>query len=314
MRDLLVESLQEGSLGLSTGLFYSPARAASTQEVIEIARSLGTHHGVYATHMRDEADQVATSLQETFEIGRAAGVSVIVSHHKCKGARNFGRSVQTLAMFDQAGDSVALDLYPYTAGSTVLNDENVSMSSRTVITWCDPYPQYAGRDLADVAQEWGCTPLEVIPRLRPAGAIYFTMDEEDIVRIMRYPKTMFGSDGLPEDQHPHPRLWGTFPRVLGSYVRQQGVLGLEDAVHRMTGLSAVRFGLRERGRVEVGNFADLCLFDPMTVLDRATYEEPAQPAVGIQYVFVNGQLALERGVPTGVCAGKVLRRAADGLA
>jgi len=316
MRALLEESLQAGSLGLSTGLFYPPARAASTREVIEIASALSAHHGVYATHMRDEGDGVMESLKETFEVGREVGAPVIVSHHKCMGRRNFGRSAETLALFEAACERqpIGLDVYPYTAGSTVLDEEVVITASRTVITWCDSYPQFSGCDLSEIAKGWGCTEVEAVPRLRPAGALYFMMDEEDMVRIMRFPVAMIGSDGLPEDQHPHPRLWGTFPRVLGRYVREQGVFRLEEAVHRMTGLSAARFGLRARGRIEVGGFADLCVFNRESVLDAATYEQPCQPAVGIRYVLVNGQLVLENGQPTGERAGRVLCRAEDGLA
>jgi len=310
MQNLLIQCLKSGSLGLSTGLFYPPARAASTHEVTEIARPLNAYQGVYATHMRDEADNVMESLQETLQLGRTIGAPVIVSHHKCMGRANFGRTVQTLALLQEARkhQAVALDVYPYTAGSSVLNEELVSKSSRTMITWCDPHPEYCARDLSDVAREWGCTPLEAIPKLLPAGAVYFMMDEADVTRIMRSPEAMIGSDGLPEDQHPHPRLWGTFPRVLGQYVREQNVLTLEDAVHRMTGLSADRFGLFNRGRVQEGHYADLCVFDLHTVRDTATYEQPVQPAIGIYYVFVNGELALERGTPTATRAGRILRR------
>jgi N-acyl-D-aspartate/D-glutamate deacylase len=125
---------------------------------------------------------------------------------------------------------------------------------------------------------------------------------------MRSPEAMIGSDGMPEDQHPHPRLWGTFPRVLGRYVREQNVLSLPDAVHRMTGLPASRFGLRNRGIIEAGNYADLCVFDPDTIADSASFEQPTRPAVGIHCVFVNGQMALEKGIPTAARAGRVLTR------
>jgi N-acyl-D-amino-acid deacylase len=312
MRTLLTQCLQAGSLGLSTGLFYPPARAASTREVIEIAQPLSAYQGVYATHMRDEGDKVMDSLQEALDIGRAIHAPVIVSHHKCMGRNNFGRSVQTLALLQKARQHqpVALDVYPYTAGSTVLNEELVSQSLRTLITWCDAWPQFCGQDLSEIAHELGCTPIEAIPRLLPAGALYFIMDEDDVTRIMRFSKAMIGSDGLPEDQHPHPRLWGTFPRVLGRYVRERKVLKLEDAVHRMTGLSASQFGFKGRGQIKVGNYADLCIFDPQTVIDTATFEQPTQPAIGIHYVFVNGQLAFENGMPTKARAGRVLRRRA----
>jgi N-acyl-D-amino-acid deacylase len=190
----------------------------------------------------------------------------------------------------------------------VLNGELVSMASRTVLTWCDPHPEYTGRDLDEVAGELGLTPLEAIAALEPAGAVYFFMDEADIIRIMRSPDAMIGSGGMPDDQHPHPRLWGTFPRVLGRYVREQNVFSLPDAVHRMTGLPAERFGLRNRGTIEVGNYADLCIFDPDSIIDSATFEHPTRPAAGIHYVFVNGQMALENGMPTAARAGRVLTR------
>jgi len=310
MRRLLTTCLEQGSLGLSTGLFYPPARAASTQEVIEIAAPLRAHRGIYVTHMRNEADLVIESLEESLEIGRAVGVPVVISHHKCMGERNFGRSTETLSLLSRARSrqSVALDVYPYTAGSSVLNEDLVSLAPKTVITWCDPYPEYTGRDLSEIAGELGCTPIEAVASLQPAGALYFFMSESDVIRIMRSPEAMIGSDGMPDDQHPHPRLWGTFPRVLGRYVREQNVFSLQDAVHRMTGLSAQRFGLRNRGVVEVGNYADLCVFDPRSILDLATFEQPTRPAAGIHYVFVNGQMALERGMPTTERAGRVLKR------
>ncbi len=136
------------------------------------------------------------------------------------------------------------------------------------------------------------------------------MDEEDVVRILSSAAAMIGSDGLPEDARPHPRLWGTFPRVLKRYVREQQVLSLENAVHRMTGLSAERFGLCARGQITVGYFADLTVFDPDTIADSATFEEPIRPATGIRYVLVNGEIALEQGVPTGARTGRVLDESA----
>jgi N-acyl-D-amino-acid deacylase len=310
MRHLLIESLREGSLGLSTGLFYPEARASSTREIIEVAKPLNSYQGVYVTHMRDEADGVMESLQETLQIGREVGVRVIVSHHKCLGRRNFGRSVETLKLLEDArrDQPVALDVYPYTAGSTVLNEELAIQSERTVITWSDPYPEFAGRELSDAAQKLGCSPREAIARLLPAGALYFMMDEMDMTRILCSPEAMIGSDGLPGDQHPHPRLWGTFTRVLGRYVRERRLLSVEDAVHRMTGLPARLFGLCNRGEIAVGKYADLCIFDPASILDTATYDNPISPSAGVHYVFVNGELALMRGVSNPSRAGRVLRR------
>ncbi len=314
MQGLLSNSLRAGSFGLSTGLFYPPARAASTEEVIGVAMPLRQLGGVYTSHIRDEADGVMESLKEALQIGESSRCATIISHHKCMGKRNFGRSTQTLELLEQARrhQAVALDVYPYTAGSSVLNEELVSLSSRTVITWCDPFAEFCGKDLIEVEAQLGGSRAEVIRKLQPAGALYFMMDEADVKRIMCAPQAMIASDGLPEDQRPHPRLWGTFPRVLGHYVRECGLQSLEEAVHRMTGLPAQRFGIAGRGTIQEGAYADICMFDPATIRDRATYEQPIQAAAGIHYVFVNGQMALERGVPTAQRAGRVLLRASAG--
>jgi N-acyl-D-amino-acid deacylase len=310
MRDLLAASLEQGSLGLSTGLFYPPARAASTNEVIGVAAALVDYGGLYVTHMRDEADGVLDSIEETLRIGREVPAPVVISHHKCMGPRNFGRSIQTLARLDEARthQSVAWDVYPYTAGSSILHLDLVDASSRTVVTWSDPHPEFAGHDLLDVTRTLNCSVAEAVSRLQPAGAVYFMMDENDVARIVASSAAMIGSDGLPEDSHPHPRLWGTFPRVFKHYVRERCVLSLENAVHRMTGLSARCFGIAQRGELKEGFFADLTVFDQHRIADAATFDSPVRPAEGIEYVFVNGELALEQGIATSSRAGRVLRR------
>ena len=177
-----------------------------------------------------------------------------------------------------------------------------------MVTWSKPHPEQAGRDLADIARDWGVDVLDAAARLQPAGAIYWMMDEADVRRVLSFDETMIGSDGLPHDIHPHPRLWGTFPRVLGHYCREVGLFGLETAVRKMTGLSASRFGLAGRGVVRPGAYADLCVFDPETVIDRATFAEPTLPAAGIEHVFVNGSPVWSEGKPTGERPGRALRR------
>jgi N-acyl-D-amino-acid deacylase len=278
--------------------------------VVEVARPLGAYGGVYATHIRDEADQVIEGLEEALFIGREARAPTIISHHKCMGRRNFGRSVETLALLDRARQhqQVAWDVYPYSAASTMLSEELVAQSSKTLVTWCEPHPEFCARYLDEAARELACTPIEAVAELQPAGAVYFVMDEADVARIMCSSEAMIGSDGLPEDLHPHPRLWGTFPRVLGQYVRERGVLTLENAILRMTDSSAQNFGLQERGRLAVGTFADVCVFDAASIRDAATFEQPTNPAVGIHYVFVNGNMALAHGKPTDARAGMVLLR------
>ena len=311
MKSQLAQAMRDGSIGLSTGLFYDPANAAPTEEVIALASVLADYHGIYTTHMRDEADHVVESVEESILIGANANVPVVISHHKCQGKQNFGRSAETLKIMADARktQSVALDIYPYEACSTVLNKTNVMGALRTMVTWSDPHPEMSGRDLDDIADEFGLSTLDTMEKLMPGGAIYFMMDEADIDRIMTSENAMIGSDGLPEDAHPHPRLWGTFPRVLGHYVREKQLMPLHEAVYRMTGLSSGNFMLQNRGLIKKDYYADITIFDPETVIDKATYEKPKQYASGIIAVIVNGQVAWQNGTASGARAGKVLKRA-----
>jgi len=310
MQERLEEGMAAGAIGFSTGLFYPPNRAAPTDEVVALAEVAARAGGVYTTHMRDEHDGVLDSLDEAFEIGSRAKLPVVVSHHKCAGPRNFGRTRDTLRKIDAARRSqqVGLDVYPYTAGSSVLLPALIEDSARVLITWSEPYPETAGRDLATIAAEWSVGIYAAADRLQPAGAVYFMMDEEDVRRVLAYPHSMIGSDGSPHDEKPHPRLWGTFPRVLGHYSREIGLFPLEIAVHKMTGLPAARFGLADRGVVRPGAAADLVVFDPAAVTDRATYDDPVQPAAGIDIVLANGEAIWDGERSTGARPGRVLRR------
>ena len=203
-----------------------------------------------------------------------------------------------------------VDVYPYTASSTILLKNSIDRSERVMITWCTPYPEMAGRDLSDIVAEWGVSENEAVDRLSPAGAVYFQMDEQDLQRVLANPNTMIGSDGLPHDQIPHPRLWGTFPRILGRYVRELGVLNLEQAIHRMTGVPARVFGLDKRGTLAPGMMADVVMFDPDTVIDTATFDDPIQPATGISRVMTNGRWIWQDGQATGAMPGRHVVRAA----
>jgi len=312
MRGRLADSLDAGAIGFSTGLWYKPNAAADMDEVVALAELLADRGGVYATHMRNEHDGVLDSLQESFETANRANVPIVISHHKCAGPKNWGRSRETLPVIDQARDRqrVSLDAYPYPAGSTVLEPEMVDPEIRITVTWSVPFPEMAGRDLADIAAEWQCSQVDAAVRLNPAGAIYFQIDEADLRRILAYPPTMIGSDGLPHDAHPHPRLWGTFPRVLGHYCRGEGLFSLEQAIHKMTGLSAGNFGLTDRGEIREGAHADLVVFDADTVIDRATFEDPEQPAAGIDHVVVGGTISWSGGGHTGDRNGRFIHRSA----
>lgn len=313
MQALVDEALAAGAIGVSTGLYYEPARAASTEEVIEVCRPLTARNGIYCTHMRDEGDHVIDSLEETFRIGRELGVPVVVSHHKVVGTPNHGRSAETLPIIERAmrTQKIGLDCYPYCASSTILSFDRTLTSSKTLVTWSQPHPEVAGMDLAAIAAQMGVSVEEAVGKLLPAGAIYFSMDERDVQRILGFEPTMIGSDGLPHDARPHPRLWGTFPRVLGHYARDLGVFSLETAVHKMTGLTAKTFGLVDRGILKEGYAADLTLFDAGAIDAAATFEDSIQPARGIDTVIVNGRPVWRDGKATGARPGKVLRRGAQ---
>ncbi|MFN4310987.1 MAG: N-acyl-D-amino-acid deacylase family protein [Ferrovibrio sp.] len=311
MKQRLEESLEQGASGLSSGLWYPPSRHAPTDEVIAVGEALRSRGGLYVTHMRDEADGVIDSIEETLKIGRDTGSAVVISHHKCTNPENFGRSVETLALIDRASktQTVDFDVYPYIASSTALLPDRLRDDMPVQIATSEPYPEMKGRMLADIAREWGVDQVTAAKRLLPAAAIYFMMDEADVQRIIAHPRSMIGSDGLPSNDMPHPRLWGTFPRVLGHYARDLKLLSLEQAVHKMTGLTAKVFGMVDRGTIREGAYADLVLFDPATVIDTATFTAPKTPAKGILEVWVNGVSSYvgETGV-TGASAGRLITR------
>jgi len=183
----------------------------------------------------------------------------------------------------------------------------VKRCRKVLITWSKPRPDVRGRDLAELAAEMELSPEAAAEALAPGGAIYFQLDEEDVQRVLSYPGAMIGSDGIPDDQHPHPRLWGTFPRVLGHYSRDLGLLPLEAAVHRMSGLPAAQFGFKDRGVLRDGAFADLVIFDPKTICDSATFDAPTEPSIGIDRVFVNGAPVWQQGRPSGQRPGRPIR-------
>jgi len=311
MQARLAAALAEGASGFSTGLYYPPNMHAPTAEVIAVAEALRKAGGIYVTHMRDEANDVLLSIEETLKIGRDVGAPVLISHHKCSMPENFGRSIDTLPAIDRAAkrQQVDFDVYPYYAGSTVLIPDRVREDIPARITWSIPNPEVAGRFLADLAQEWGLTLRQAAEKISPAGGIFYQMDEVDVQRILAHPRAIVGSDGLPHDNYPHPRLWGTFPRVLGHYARDLGLFSMEDAVRKMTSRTAEVFGMTDRGTIRVGAYADLVLFDPATVRDASTYENPIQVSHGILETWINGQSAYVYGQgATEARAGRLVSR------
>jgi N-acyl-D-amino-acid deacylase len=310
MRVQLCEALDAGALGLSTGLAYASARQASTEEVLALAEPLAAAGAVYATHMRAETAAILDAMNEAFAIGKQTHVPVILSHLKCAGIDNWGRGEEVLHHLDSArvAQQAGCDCYPYAAGSSTLDLGQVDERVEIGITWSEPHPEQAGKSLANIAAEWHVTHLEAARRLQPAGAIYHSISEQDMRRILAHPATMIGSDGLPNDPRPHPRLWGTFPRVLGRYCREEQLFSLPDAIHKMTCLTAQRFRLAQRGLVRENFFADLTLFDADKILDSATFTDPERAARGIAAVWVNGVLSYTDQGATGARAGLFVPR------
>ena len=297
MVELLREGMEAGAIGLSSGVFYATGAAADVDELALLAGIAGDAGGIYTTHIRNEMNDIFAALDEAFTTATARqragghlasqvrGTAKLGPHGADAGPHRRGATRQP----------IGLDAYPYVAGSTVLRADLIDGIIDVVVTSSEPHPEMAARHLADIAAEWNCTQHEACDRLQPGGACYFQMREDDVQRVLRYPATMIGSDGLPHDHHPHPRLWGTFPRVLGHYSRDLAIFPLETAVHKMTGLSARRFNLQQRGELRAGWFADVCVFDAATVKDVATFEQPQAFSRGIDHVLVNGAMTLRRG-------------------
>ena len=308
MAEKLIEAMRHGAVGWSTGLFYPTNAGSDADEVAQLGRRVAQYGGVYATHMRDEFENVLDSIDESVATAKAAGTPLIISHHKCAGVENWGRTTQTLPKIEAAAcdHKINFDVYPYAAGSTNLRADLVTNTYPIMIAWSRPYPEMTGRYLIEIAEDWGLDLDVTAERLQPAGAIYFQMDEADVRRVLSSPLSIIGSDGLPHDDHPHPRLWGTFPRVLGHYARDIKLFSLETAVHKMTGKTAAVFGLTNRGTLEAGKFADLVAFRPEEVLDLATYERPTVPSRGISWVMVNGVMSFSPDAPQGGRAGRLI--------
>ncbi|HMV49945.1 MAG TPA: D-aminoacylase [Blastocatellia bacterium] len=362
MKALVKEAMEQGALGLSTGLFYVPGNYTPTEEVIELAKVAGQMGGIHTSHMRDEAANVLKSVEETIAIGERGGLPTQVTHHKIIGKGNWGRSTDTLRVIAEArarGVDVTIDQYPYTASSTGLaallpqwsqeggqrelgkrlNDpatrakikaaviENIKFDrgggdpKNIAIARCSWDQSLEGKNLAEITQARGRTvtienaaetALEIVAK-GGASAIFHAINEDDLVRILKDPLTMIASDGgveIPKQGVPHPRSYGTFARVLGVYVREKRVLSLEDAVRKMTSLPAARLGLPDRGLLRPGMKADIAIFDPARIIDRATFADPHQYAEGVSYVIVNGSVVLDNGRITESRSGQVLLGAA----
>ena len=320
MTRLIDEGMAAGCVGMSTGLTYEPGIWARTEELTVLAAVVAAAGGIHTSHIRDEGSRLIEAVDEAIGIGRDAGLPVVVSHLKAMGEPNWGTVAAALERIDDAGPAVAADQYPYTASSTML--AAVAASGRigtlvtpdaVVIASTTDHPEWHGRSLAELADRLGVpgdrAATAVLDAEPVATVIVHSMSEDDVRTVLGHPGIMVGSDGIPSlEGHPHPRLYGTFARVLGRYVRDLGVLGLEEAVHRMTGRPAEVFGLVDRGVIRPGAVADLVLFDPATVVDRGTFDDPRQSPDGIVGVWVNGARVVTDRVHLGTRSGRALRR------
>ena len=363
MQEMLLEGLNAGALGMSTGLFTSPGSYAKTDELVALAKTLETHHAAYFTHLRDESNGVMQALEEAIAIGQEAKIHVQVVHFKCSGLDNWGKTTQALERMQQARDEgvdIDCDAYPYTAGSNPLknilpqwvqaggvqamlerlgqqdvrekikhdierdglnNWGKIESWDAVRISISPNLPHCAGQTIAQLAQQTSTTDIDALCDflIKDQGAtrvLITSISEEDVKNLIRSDQTMVGSDGncvadygVVSQGLPHPRFYGTFPRVLGRYVKREQVTTLEHAIHKMTGATARALRLKSRGLLRVGLCADITIFEPEVFLDLSTYEKPHQyPAGHNTSVIVNGVVVIDKSHHTGATPGVVLKR------
>lgn len=357
MEAITLKAMQDGAVGLSTGLIYLPGMYAPTEEIVNLAKVTAANGGVYATHMRYEGTKVNEAIDEALTIGREANIPVQISHFKVTGKNNWGRSSETLGMVEEArknGFDVTIDQYPYTASSTnlavrlpdwaleggldslrmkmknpemrkkILDGMKASQKrdrqkdySYAVVASFGPDSTYNGKSISEINLMQGRKKnvtneanliLDMLAKSN-AQMIYHTMSETDLVYFMKYPFNMPAADaGVSNGKGmPHPRGYGTNARVLAKYVREQKVIGLEEALRRMTSLPANKFNLRDRGLLMPGKYADIVILDENTIQDLSAFDEPHQFSKGIHYVLVNGQLVVENEKHNGNRTGVALR-------
>ena len=365
MKDLLRESMDAGAFGMSTGLIYAPQSFASTNEIIELAKVVGEYGGIYASHIRNEGEYIIQAMTECIEIAEKSGCKGHISHHKVAGKINWGKSIQTLKLIDEAnarGVDITYDQYPYNRGAsdlhaalppwvheggiqhmlTRLKDLNTRFKIKHDIiqgiegweNWIslvgfdklfissvnsDKWKKYEGYSIAEISKylrekdEWEVFFEILIDANANVEITIENMDEEDIKRIMTADYQMFGTDcvAIPASEafgKSHPRGFGTYPRVLSKYVREEKILTLEDSIRRMTSFPAQKFGIKGRGLIKKNKWADIVIFDPKMVKDKATYEKPHQFPEGIPYVIVNGIIVIDKGKQKNKKSGRVLHR------
>jgi N-acyl-D-amino-acid deacylase len=356
MKSIAAQAMEEGARGISTGLIYAPSQYQSLDEMIEIAKVVRQFDGIFDVHMRSESDRMIEAMEEVLEVGRRSGISVLITHFKVRGQKNWGGSERALGILDgarQEGIDVTIAQYPYIAGSTMLHavippwyhvkgpDNLVKMlrddrgsikkdirqrmdweNFSAQVSWqnifvssveSDANKPYEGKRITEIASLKGLDdPTDaafdlLVEEDLAVGMIAFAMHEDDVKRIMKHRTVSFITDGLLGGSKPHPRVYGTYPRILGRYVRDQGVLSIEEAVRKMTSLPAEKLRLRTKGMLVENYDADITIFNPDTVIDNATFENPREFPSGIDWVIVNGQVVVENGKHTGATPGRTIR-------
>ncbi|HMA61048.1 MAG TPA: D-aminoacylase [bacterium] len=359
MKKRLAQTMEFGSLGLSTGLEYAPGSYAETDELVELCKVVKDYNGVYATHMRSEGARVEEAIQEALTISRKSGVSLQISHLKACNRPNWKKVDNMLKVIHQAkqqGVPVMADRYPYNAWGTGLtsflplwarqgNTDQIlqrldnAKSRAKIRDYCsqrgkliggwdhimisscqsEKNKRWEGKYVSECVKETGKEPCEFIFDLLKAernrvNIIGFAMDENNLKKVLKDPMVVIGSDGSAVAPYgklgngvPHPRYYGSFPRVLGKYCREEKLFDWLVAIKKMTSQSARKLGLNRRGVLKKGYFADITVFDPNTVIDQAAFSDPHQYPIGIEYVIVNGKPVVVKGEHTGDLPGRILR-------
>jgi len=329
MAKLVEQGMREGAVGLSTGLEYDVGHPSTTDEVIALARAAARYRGIYMSHVRDEADDVMTAFREAIAIGREAGIPVQISHIKLGTVGVWGQSDKAVELINSArhtGVDITADCYPYDAWSSTITVlipsrrhddptavkkglDDVGGADNVLVTHCQAHREYEGKTLEEISRERRVSAVDVyiqIVKDGGAGVVCRSMKESDIKTFYRQPWVMVASDGQAGGRHP--RGAGTFPRVLGRFVREQQWITLEEAVRKMTSAPATRLGLFDRGLIREGMKADLVIFDAKRVIDLSTFKEPLLTSEGISRVFVNGEPVWQDGKTTGSLPGEVIRK------
>ncbi len=367
MRRYTSEAMESGAFGMSTGLIYPPQVYASTQEIIEVAKVVGEHGGLYFSHIRGEGATVGKAVQEVIDIVKGARcVGGQIAHHKIAGKRFWGMSKETLKLIASAntrGISVTCDQYPYNRGSTSLisllppwvheggidelllriNNAETQKRIRSEIeeetNWeniveeagwekifissvkTEKWKDIEGLSISEIARirnysdEFSVLFEMLLDEHAEVMMTMESMGQEDIERIMKSEFTMIGTDGAGVSPtgilsfgKPHPRHYGTYPRILGRYVREKGLMSLEQAIYKMTGFPAKRLNLVDRGTLQEGNWADIVIFDPDTIIDNSTFLDPHRFPTGICHAIVNGEIVVANDEQLNLLPGRVLKR------